>query len=91
MTRVSPETTPLVNAWAAQIEPLPARSREAARPTPARTLRRRETCPVDAPEVRYVKTPDALRFESRGEQRLKGVPDPWHLYAASAPDPGEVA
>ena len=32
-----------------------------------------------------------LRFESRGEQRLKGVPEPWHLYAASAPEPGEAA
>ena len=32
-----------------------------------------------------------LAFESRGEQRLKGVPEPWHLYAASAPDPGELA
>ena len=31
-----------------------------------------------------------LRFESRGEQHLKGVPEPWHLYAASAPEPGEA-
>jgi pimeloyl-ACP methyl ester carboxylesterase len=31
-----------------------------------------------------------LHFESRGEQHLKGVPEPWHLYAASAPETAEA-
>jgi class 3 adenylate cyclase len=26
-----------------------------------------------------------LVFEDRGEHALKGVPDPWHLYAVAAP------
>jgi pimeloyl-ACP methyl ester carboxylesterase len=30
-----------------------------------------------------------LAFESRGQHELKGVPGAWHVYAASAPDPGE--
>jgi class 3 adenylate cyclase len=30
-----------------------------------------------------------LAFESRGEHELKGVPGAWHLYAASAPEPGD--
>ena len=36
--------------------------------------------------VRDLVAGSGLAFESRGEQQLKGVPDTWHLYAASAPE-----
>ena len=36
--------------------------------------------------VRDLVAGSGLTFESRGEHELKGVPDAWHLYAASAPE-----
>lgn len=39
--------------------------------------------------VRDLVAGSGLVFDSRGEHELKGVPGAWHVYAASAPDPGE--
>jgi hypothetical protein len=31
-----------------------------------------------------------LRFEPRGEQKLKGVPEPWYVYALATSEPQPV-
>ena len=40
--------------------------------------------------VRDLVAGSGLAFDSRGDHDLKGVPGTWHLYAASAPEPGET-
>ena len=41
--------------------------------------------------VRDLVAGSGLRFDERGARELKGVPGTWHVFAASAPEPGEAA